>query len=145
MHLFQGFDKGVSALQFLQRANNIGKVVITDDSRLKCRADAMPLLSGGTGALGIVTTQFLVEEGAKSVCLLSRSGKIASDVKSQWDWLTSSLAEVAVEKCDVGQEDSVLSLRSSLKKPLSHLLHLAGVLADGMLPSLSRDSFEKSF
>jgi NADPH:quinone reductase-like Zn-dependent oxidoreductase len=34
MHIFQGFDKGISALQFLQRANKIGKVVITDDSRL---------------------------------------------------------------------------------------------------------------
>ncbi|CAE7912973.1 eryA [Symbiodinium sp. KB8] len=34
MHIFDGMEKGVAALQFLQRANNIGKVVISSPSRL---------------------------------------------------------------------------------------------------------------
>ena len=33
-HIFDGMEKGVAALQFLQRANNIGKVVISSPSRL---------------------------------------------------------------------------------------------------------------
>ena len=32
-HLFDGLERGVAALQFLQRASNIGKVVISSPSR----------------------------------------------------------------------------------------------------------------
>ena len=32
-HIYEGMEKGVAALQFLQRANNIGKVVISSPSR----------------------------------------------------------------------------------------------------------------
>eukprot|EP00913_Durusdinium_trenchii_P002896 g2683.t1 len=128
MHTFEGLEKGVQALQFLQRASNIGKVVISSASRLGCDAFSMPLLSGGLGALGVVTATFLVE------------------------------------KCDVGVEDSVVALRDSLKKgganfgevpkrlelwapgvQLGALMHLAGVLADGVLPSLTLESLEKSY
>ena len=47
------------------------------DSGLLCTAEQMPVLSGGLGALGVVTAQFLVEEGAKALCLLSRNGQPA--------------------------------------------------------------------
>ena len=36
--------------------------------------DASYLLSGGMGALGLVTAQALAEEGAKSLLLMSRMG-----------------------------------------------------------------------
>eukprot|EP00931_Biecheleriopsis_adriatica_P047752 TRINITY_DN27548_c0_g2_i1.p1 TRINITY_DN27548_c0_g2~~TRINITY_DN27548_c0_g2_i1.p1 ORF type:complete len:4734 (-),score=1179.49 TRINITY_DN27548_c0_g2_i1:215-14152(-) len=147
MHIFEGLSKGVSALQFLQRASNIGKVVISAPSRLLCKPDAMPLLSGGLGALGVVTAQFLVEEGAKTLCLLSRNGQPAKDVGPQWDWLQKSVADIRIEKCDVGREESVVALRDALKGgvPLGGLLHLAGVLADGVLPTLTRESLDRSY
>ncbi|CAK9057424.1 Mycoketide-CoA synthase (Polyketide synthase Pks12), partial [Durusdinium trenchii] len=148
MHTFEGLEKGVQALQFLQRASNIGKVVISSASRLGCDAFSMPLLSGGLGALGVVTATFLVEEGAKHLCLLSRSGQPAKDVGPQWSWLQKCAIELKVEKCDVGVEDSVVALRDSLKKggvQLGALMHLAGVLADGVLPSLTLESLEKSY
>jgi len=145
LHTFNGFEDGVAAFQFLQRAQNIGKVVISESSRMLCRPDAMPLLSGGTGALGVVCAQFLVEEGAKSVCLLSRGGKPPAEVLSRWEWLQASTATLRVERCDVGQEDAVLKLREALPGPLSALLHLAGCLADGMLPNLTPEMLAKSY
>lgn len=149
LHLFDGLERGVAALQFLQRANNIGKVVISQPSRMLCNATSAPLLSGGLGALGVVTTNFLVEEGAKSLVLTSRSGKPSSDVAVQWEWLQSALVEVHVMKCDAGEEASVLQLRKDLDAaklpPLHSLFHLAGVLADGMLPALTRDHLERSY
>jgi len=145
LHIFDGLEKGVAALQFLQRANNIGKVVVCQPSKMFCKPDTTAVLSGGMGALGVVTAQFLVEEGAKSVCLLSRSGKPSSDVEAAWGWLTSSVAEVLAPKCNVSNLSEVLALQKVLNSPLSCLLHLAGVLADGMLPALTHQHLKSSY
>jgi len=45
----------------------------------------------------------------------------------------------------VSQESSVVELQKALTSPVQSLLHLAGVLADGMLPALTRESFDKSY
>ena len=49
------------------------QVVLTVPRRMAFLADASYLLSGGMGALGLVTAQALAEEGAKSLLLMSRS------------------------------------------------------------------------
>eukprot|EP00927_Polykrikos_kofoidii_P027406 TRINITY_DN24121_c0_g1_i1.p1 TRINITY_DN24121_c0_g1~~TRINITY_DN24121_c0_g1_i1.p1 ORF type:complete len:1726 (+),score=253.18 TRINITY_DN24121_c0_g1_i1:168-5180(+) len=147
MHIFDGLERGVNALQFLQRAQNIGKVVITEPSRMgSCCSNLTTLLSGGMGALGIVLAQFLVEEGSKSLCLTSRSGMPADGIQSQWEWLQASAVTVNVQRCDVSQESEVSELRKALPGPVAGLLHLAGILADGMIPSLEgAASFRKSY
>eukprot|EP00931_Biecheleriopsis_adriatica_P048348 TRINITY_DN27935_c0_g1_i1.p1 TRINITY_DN27935_c0_g1~~TRINITY_DN27935_c0_g1_i1.p1 ORF type:complete len:5156 (-),score=1260.04 TRINITY_DN27935_c0_g1_i1:82-15549(-) len=145
MHLFQELEEGVAALQFLQKAQNIGKVVITQASRMMCRPEGTQLLSGGTGALGIVAAQFLVEEGAKSLCLLSRGGRPPAEVQARWDWLQAAAVQVTVSRCDVSDEAAVSAVGAQTKGSFASLLHLAGALADGMLPNLSRDMFQKSY
>jgi thioesterase domain-containing protein/acyl carrier protein len=145
LHIFDGLEKGVDAMKFLQRAQNIGKVIITEPSKVVCKPQDAMLLSGGLGALGLVLSQFLVEEGCKSVCLTSRSGKPAGEVQAQWQWLCSSMAEVAAKSCDVGNEDAVRSLASGLPRRIAGLWHLAGVLADGMIPTLTEECFQKSY
>lgn len=145
MHTFRGFEEGVAAMQFLQRAQNIGKVVISEPSRMLCGPSSAPVLSGGTGALGVIAAQHLVEEGAKTVHLLSRSGKVPSDVKSRFDWLQAASVVVRVHKCDVSQEASVKALKGQLEGSLDCLLHLAGALADGMLPNLTGEMFQQSY
>lgn len=42
-------------------------------------ADASYLLSGGMGALGLVTAQALAEEGAKSLLLMSRRERLQTN------------------------------------------------------------------
>lgn len=145
MRTFDGFANGVPAMQYLQRAQNIGKVIISAPSRMKCTPDSTHVLSGGTGALGIVAAQFLVEEGSHSLCLLSRSGQVPADLKTRWKWLQDSVANVSIHRCDVAKESDVLTLKDSLQTPLAGLLHLAGALADGMLPSLTEDMIRKSY
>ena len=49
------------------------QVGLTVPRRMALPADASYLLSGGMGALGLVTAQALAEEGAKSLLLMSRS------------------------------------------------------------------------
>lgn len=148
MHVFSGLEEGVQALQFLQRANNIGKVVLSEPSRMLCGPASRALLSGGTGALGVICAQFLAEEGAKALCLLSRGGQVPAEVQERWKWLQNAAVEVSICRCDVSQESSVASFAESAFAKggkFASLFHLAGGLADGMLPNLSREMFERSY
>ena len=54
------------------------QVVLTVPRRMTLSPDASYLLSGGMGALGLVTAQALAEEGAKSLLLMSRRGGFQS-------------------------------------------------------------------
>ena len=47
MHVFDGMETGVKAMQFLQRAQNIGKVVISQASTLALKQESHYVLSGG--------------------------------------------------------------------------------------------------
>ena len=147
--LFQGLESGVDALRFLQRAQQIGKVVLTQPSRLECQADGSYVLSGGVGALGLVTANFLVEEGAKSVVLLSRRGVVGEELKAMWEKLQDFQVEVMVKPCDVAELSQVQALAQDLKAGCSHavrgLLHLAAVLDDATVPKLTRKQLERSY
>ena len=85
----------MNAMQFLQRAKNIGKVVISQVSTMNLQPDAHYVLSGGMGALGMVTAQYLLEEGAKSMSLLSRSGRPSLDIAELWSQLQECRASLS--------------------------------------------------
>ena len=133
---FEGLEKGIESLQFLQRAQHIGKVVLTVPGRMKLSPDASYVLSGGMGALGLVTAQALAEEGAKSLLLLSRSGRPGAEVEQQWKWLQQSSLQACALACDVASQAGAMELKKRFKsaeptgkgkKPVRGLLHLAGV------------------
>ena len=136
-HEFEGLEKGVESLQFLQRAQHIGKVVLKVPPRMKLSPEASYVLSGGMGALGLITAQALAEEGAKSLLLLSRSGRPGSEVEQQWKWLQQSSLQACALACDVASAAGAAELKKRFnsaeptgkgKKPVRGLLHLAGVL-----------------
>lgn len=59
--------------------------------------EACYVLSGGMGALGLVTAQALCEEGAKQLLLMSRSGRPGAEVQRQWAWLQESALQVGLQ------------------------------------------------
>ena len=146
---FRGLEQGVASLQCLQRAAHIGKVVLNVPLRMGLRPDATYVLSGGMGALGVVTAQVMSEEGAKSLVLMSRGGKAGAEVQKEWEWLQASSVQVEAFRCDVGGKDSVKLLqkrfKQDAKRPVAGILHLAGILDDGMVPALSRANFENAY
>merc|ERR1719502_693364 len=113
---FTGLEKGPDAFRFLQRAQQIGKVVITVPSRMDLVPDATYVLSGGMGSIGLLTARTLVEEGAKSVVLLSRSGKPASDAVEQWEWLQTTSAKVVSKRCDVANAQATRDVMREIAK-----------------------------
>eukprot|EP00930_Biecheleria_cincta_P034635 TRINITY_DN23908_c0_g1_i1.p1 TRINITY_DN23908_c0_g1~~TRINITY_DN23908_c0_g1_i1.p1 ORF type:complete len:1914 (+),score=347.51 TRINITY_DN23908_c0_g1_i1:40-5781(+) len=154
MHIFEGMDRGIEALQFLQKAQNIGKVVISNPSLMGCREEAEYVLSGGTGSLGILSAHFLVEEGAKYINLLTRSGRVVPDVEDKWEWLQASSATVQLRICDVSSMEAVQQLADDLEFQGRHrtpptsvggVLHLAFVLDDAPIQAMKKKHLESTF
>jgi len=105
------------------------------------RADATYLVTGGLGALGLRTAQWLAEQGAGGIVLTGRSApsEAAAEVVER--------IGATVIASDVGQADSVAALLQGIRDaglpPLAGVLHAAGVLDDGALRNLDWARFAK--
>ncbi|CDJ35952.1 LOW QUALITY PROTEIN: PKSN polyketide synthase for alternapyrone biosynthesis protein, related [Eimeria mitis] len=115
-------QEGVGAFRFLQKAQHVGKVVLTVPSALSPKLHSALLqksyvITGGHGALGLVVCKMLVEEGARHIALLSRSGEPSAELKDGeiWQYLLSTPPNIHIKniKCNISKKDDVLrALRS---------------------------------
>ncbi|MFE7314457.1 SDR family NAD(P)-dependent oxidoreductase, partial [Streptomyces sp. NPDC057555] len=98
------------------------------------------LVTGGTGGLGGLFARHLVaERGVRSLVLASRSGLAADGAEKLVADLEALGAEVSVRACDVGDREAVAELIAGLPegRPLTAVVHTAGVLDDGVVGSLT--------
>lgn len=150
-----------SALNDMQRGKSMGKTVIeslpgqevqvSSNDRLEfeytdtggtqampavtnhpsIRSDATYLVTGGMGGLGRSMTKWLVQQGATSIALLSRSGHTSVNAKTMKDEYLSTGVNVSVLQCDVADEDQVRTVIEHCSKfmpPIRGIIHGAMVL-----------------
>ena len=94
------------------------------------------LITGATGVVGRLITRHLVaERGVRRLLLLSRGGA-APDLVEE---LTTLGAAVSVAACDVSERDDLARVLRAIpaEYPLTAVVHLAGVLDDGVISALS--------
>ncbi|WP_456302512.1 SDR family NAD(P)-dependent oxidoreductase [Streptomyces niveus] len=102
------------------------------------------LVTGAAGALGRVITRHLVTDwGVRRLLLLSRRG--ADDALTAE--LTALGAEVDTAPCDVADRDALAAVLAAVPadRPLTGVVHAAGVLADGVLSSLTPERVDTVF
>ena len=159
-------DQTIGAFRYMSQRKNTGKIVVSFEQSLDqiqqgaqaanssqqsvsqglVSPDGTYLVTGGLGALGMQVTEWLVQQGARSIALLSR--------RTPSDETVEKLAQfqrrgVQVFACQADVTDPV-SLRSAVSRilesrpPFRGVIHAAGVLADGAIADMTLEQFERA-
>lgn len=89
------------------------------------------MIVGGTGGIGRAITKRMIDRGARHIVLLSRTGKVTSDLNKLISEGQASGASVHIKQCDVADKDSVEMLVTEMQEtmpPIRGLIHAAMVL-----------------
>jgi len=145
-------DEVEEAFGVLSRGANVGKLAIdfgdpdaNATASVPLSADEVYLVTGGLGALGKVTLDALVHEGARHLAILTRRPLPPEQI----DELARELGEgidVLALQGDVAKHEDVDRIMMTLAKqphPLGGVIHGAGVLADAPIAKQSWESIDK--
>ncbi|MDI3284906.1 type I polyketide synthase [Polyangium sp. 15x6] len=109
------------------------------------RPDATYLITGGLGALGLATAQWMVEAGARHLALVGIKGPSAA-ASEVLRGLGEAGARVLVLQGDVARREEVASILEEIERqapPLRGIVHAAGVAPEpAPLIELGRETFE---
>lgn len=109
-------------------------------------ASGTVLVTGASGTLGGLVARHLVAElGIRSLVLTSRRGVSAPGAAELAGELADLGAMVDVVACDLADREAVRCLLAGVPadRPLTGVVHCAGVLADGVLGSLTRERLDR--
>lgn len=146
-----------TAFRDMSQAKQIGKLVLDfNDARARVVSSSAdrPLISaagsylitGGLSGFGLRVAQWLVAQGAGSIVLTSRSGKVRNSDAAQFEALRETGADIHVIAADIADYDQVKPLVEriqALKRPLRGVIHSAAVLEDSVFFNMDQQSFEK--
>ncbi|WP_405097973.1 SDR family NAD(P)-dependent oxidoreductase [Micromonospora sp. NBC_01412] len=131
------------ALRFVSQARHVGKVVLTVPRT--ARPEDTVLITGASGRLGRDLARHLARGGARRLLLFSRRGSDAPGTDALVAELTAAGTTVSVVAGDVGSREDVRRVLDSVvpEHPLGAVVHAAGVLADGVLGSITGEQLER--
>lgn len=148
----------VEAFRILARAGHTGKVVISletpelplvvaDKEDGLVKQNATYLITGGTGGLGLKVAEWMVEQGARNLVLMSRSGRqeLPGKTIETLEYLSQASRIVVVEG-NVADKARLAEIFAEIERdmpPLRGIVHAAGILEDAVLLEMDEASFRR--
>ncbi|MDF5726720.1 MAG: SDR family NAD(P)-dependent oxidoreductase [Rhizonema sp. PD38] len=140
-----------NAFRYMAGAKHIGKIVISipevakgvDPQQVAIQENGSYLITGGLGALGLKVAQWMAEQGARHLVLMSRHG-VTPEAQEVLTQLEQARVQVKIAKADVSNLEDVSCIIEEIKTsmpPLRGVVHAAGVLDDGVLLQLDWERF----
>jgi acyl transferase domain-containing protein/acyl carrier protein len=145
-------EQAVSAFRFVSRSRHIGKVCLSfpDAARAEASKGAehatlaatagVHVVTGGLGALGLRVAAWLVDCGARDVCLISRRTPNEAQIATIRAWEARG-ARVRLAAVDVADRGALADLFRGFDAPLVGIVHAAGTLDDGVLANQTWERF----
>jgi acyl transferase domain-containing protein len=127
------------AFRYMAQTRHVGKIIVTQgaagQSGFQIRGDATYLITGGLAGLGLLTARQFVEQGARHLVLMGRSGASAA-AQAAIAAMEADGATIVVAQGDVARADDVARILQHIAAempPLRGVIHSAGVLDDAAL------------
>ena len=152
-------DDTIGAFRYMAQRKNIGKVVLSLEDRehdeesneptsnaIHIRPDSTYLITGGLGALGLRVANWLAQEGAEHVALVSRR-RPSDDAATVIESFRKTGLDVTVLQGNVIDPKSLQDILAQINdpnRPLRGIVHAAGVLADGVLYDMDWEQFTRA-
>ncbi|WP_280116913.1 type I polyketide synthase [Micromonospora echinofusca] len=122
---------------------NVEPPIEADNGPTGWRTDGTALVTGGTSGLGALVARHLVAaHGVRRIVLLSRRGVAAPGATDLLAELTGLGADVSVAACDVADRTALAEVVAGVPD-LTTVVHVAGVLDDGVVDALTPDRVDR--
>ncbi|WP_327313027.1 type I polyketide synthase [Streptomyces sp. NBC_01235] len=114
-----------------------------DETRPAPRFTGTTLITGGTGIIGAHVARHLAREGAEHLLLVSRRGPAAPGADELRHELEQSGTQVTIAACDPADRSALHELLATVPadRPLTSVLHVAGVLDDAPLTAMDPERY----
>ncbi|MFT5467503.1 MAG: amino acid adenylation domain-containing protein [Verrucomicrobiales bacterium] len=155
-HSTFGIDEVVEAFRFMAQGKHIGKNVLNFDVKslqvAPCsqkghlfRGDRTFLITGGAGGFGFALAQWMVENGARHLALMSRSGP-KEEEQAEIAKMEANGVTVIDARADVTDEPAVRKIIDDIQAsehPLCGVIHGAMVINDLDIVDLDEEGFNR--
>jgi NAD(P)-dependent dehydrogenase (short-subunit alcohol dehydrogenase family)/acyl carrier protein len=140
--LVRGADDQVAYRDGVRMVPRLRPVRAERGGRFAARSGDTYLITGGLGALGLATAEFLVARGARHLCLVGRRRVASESARRSVEGLRRAGAEVSVHAADVTNVAEIGSVIDAVNRSghaLGGVVHAAGVTGYRALAETSRD------